>query len=246
MLPLHFMGAACSFMALFTVLLQQQCMCHYSWVEWIQLPAICCRGQSSRVDPFIIKGAACRKNIMIKGAMDKLIWKHRKGCTKSFESLCTVAATKLHFIPSISNKHKFKRAFWAHGLNSLRALTNVYGPKGNNLNLKVYKINAWIFLIGSASICIQNFQGSFGPIHQFFRGPSLIFKGWGPKGPSYLKHCLSHFENRNDFITRLHKRASISTTPLYSRVYFPATWRECACVSPVQHKNAVTSRSTFN
>ena len=29
-----------------------------------------------------------------------------------------------NFVCSVSNKHKFQRAFWAHGLNSLRALTN--------------------------------------------------------------------------------------------------------------------------
>ena len=43
---------------------------------------------------------------------------------------------------SVSNKHKFQRAFGARGLNSLRALSNVYRPKGNNLNLTAYKINA--------------------------------------------------------------------------------------------------------
>ena len=40
---------------------------------------------------------------------------------------------------SVSNKHKFQRAFWAHALKFLRALTNVCGPKGNNLHLKAYK-----------------------------------------------------------------------------------------------------------
>ena len=69
----------------------------------------------------------------------------------------TAPYRKISMFCSVSNKHKFQWAFWARGLNSLKALTNVYGPKGNNLNLKAYKINAWIFLIGSASIWILNF-----------------------------------------------------------------------------------------
>ena len=50
----------------------------------------------------------------------------------------------------------FKGPFGPVVFNALRALTNVYGPKGNDLNLKAYKINAKIFLIGSASINILN------------------------------------------------------------------------------------------
>ena len=57
----------------------------------------------------------------------------------------------------VSNKFEFQRACWARGLKSLRARTNVDGSKGNNLNLKAYKINAWIFLISSASMCILDF-----------------------------------------------------------------------------------------
>ena len=55
-------------------------------------------------------------------------------------------------LDSVSNKHKFQRAFWARCLNTLRALTNFHGPRSKSL-------------IGSASMCILNFQVPFGPIH---------------------------------------------------------------------------------
>ena len=76
---------------------------------------------------------------------------------------------------------KFQRAFWARGFNSLRALTNVCGPKGNTLNLEAYKINAWIFLIGNATMCILNFQGPFGPNISFSEGPPWFLRAEGPR-----------------------------------------------------------------
>ena len=82
------------------------------------------------------------------------------------------------FVPhSVSNRHKFQRAFWARGLKSLRALTNVRGHKGNNLHLKAYKINAWILLISSASMCnvYPEFLRAFGPIQLAFQRALLNF-----------------------------------------------------------------------
>ena len=71
--------------------------------------------------------------------------------------VCLFLGITISVVISVSNKHKFQGAFWAHGLNFLRALTNVCRSKRNNLNLKAYKINARIFLITSASMCFLNF-----------------------------------------------------------------------------------------
>ena len=93
---------------------------------------------------------------------------------------------------SISNRHKFQRAFWARGLNSLRALTNVCGPKGNNLNLKAYEINAWIFWKGLRQ-CINvypEFSRAF-PAHTLaFQRALLNFQGLKARGPFLFETLL--------------------------------------------------------
>ena len=94
---------------------------------------------------------------------------------------------------SVSNKHKFQRAFWARGLKSFRALTNVCGPKGNNLNLKAYKINAWISLISSASCVSWIFKGLLGP-YISFSGALLNFQGMRAQEP-FLFETLDVFHH---------------------------------------------------